>query len=115
MNTTTATIQNRTTRNYLGRERLTFEFALSNTIHARYTNVDAYGYTGHDAYLDRVQVMVCKGETETTYTVINEEGRRLEIQGTARLDGEFRQFRKPVSDNQDEARAAKVLAKWLAA
>lgn len=115
MNTTTATIQNRTTRNYLGRERLTFEFALSDTIHARYTNVDAYGYTGHDAYLDRVQVMVCKGETETTYTVINEEGRRLEIQGAARLDGEFRQFRKPVSDNQDEARAAKVLAKWLAA
>ena len=115
MNTTTATIQNRTTRNYLGQDRLTFEFALSDTIHARYINMDAYGFTGHDAYLDRVQVVVCKSATETTYVIVNEEGRRLEIQGTARLDGEFRQFRKPVSDNQDEARAAKVLAKWLAA
>lgn len=113
--TATATIQNRATRNYLGQDRLTFEFALSDTIHARYINVDADGYTGHDAHLDRVQVMVCKSDTETTYTIINEDGRRLEIQGKYRLDGEFRQFRKPVSDNQDEARASKVLAKWLAA
>lgn len=111
--TTTATVQGRTTRHYLGQDRLTFEFALSGTIHARYVKADADGYTGHDVHLTRVWVMVCKSDTETTYTIVNEDGRRLEIQGTARLDGAFRQFRKPVSDNQDEARAAKVLEKWL--
>lgn len=114
--TATATYRETTTVNYLDKDRLAFTFDLDTPVAVRYHNTTADGYTGHDQTADHVTVMVCKSEGETSYTILNDENRRLEIQGReGKLDGQFRQFRKPVTDAKDLERAHKVLAKWLAA
>ena len=110
-----ATLTATATVRHLDQDVPAYVFTLDTPTAVRYHLNTPDGITGHADTVDQVTVMVSKHDTETTYTALHPtNGQRLEFQRPdGRMDGYTRQFRKPVTDLQDAARAGKVLDKWL--